>query len=87
MLRLSGLIVDGLSYNKADYNEFTIKDDERDEPIYEFMYLNGSVDKGELKGGWNWPPPSPTNAPLLWPNTLSYFIQCIKEYAPGILKE
>ena len=87
MLRLSGLVEDDLSYNKADYNEFTIKDDERDEPIYEFMYLNGGVKKGELKGTWNWPPRSSTNTPLLWPDSLSYFIQCIREYTPDIFKK
>ena len=59
MLRLSGLVVDDYTLNKADYNEFTIQDEERDEPIYEFLHLKGSVEKGKLKDTWNWPGPQP----------------------------
>lgn len=85
LLRLRGLFVDK---NPAlvNRNDFIRKDDEVDEPIYEFLYLVGSVENGKLTGSWKTPPASPTNAALLWPDTLKYFIQCIRNCTPNILE-
>lgn len=77
LLRLTGLFVDHdpSSFNRQD---FVRKDDELDGPIYEFLYLDGSVRDGKIVGSWKPPPMSPTNAALLWPDTLNYFVQCIR---------
>ena len=80
LLHLSALPV-----AKVDRNEFIINDDERDEPIYEFMYLSGSVTDGRLVGRWNAPPVSPTNAALLWPEVLAYFFASIRSRTPGVV--
>ena len=84
-LHLSGLFVDE-DPSKYDRNDFWIEDSRRDEPIYEFLYIQGSVSNGKLSGSWTSPPVSPTNAALLWPSTLIYFIECIKKRTPDILK-
>jgi hypothetical protein len=84
LLHLSGLFVD-VSPKVIDRNDFLIKDEEREEPIYEFLYLVGSVSNGKLTGKWITPPASPTNAALLWPQTLKYFIDCIRQRTPQIL--
>jgi len=85
LLHLSGLFVDE-DPSKYDRNDFWIEDSRRDEPIYEFLYIQGSVSNGKLSGSWTSPPVSPTNAALLWPSTLIYFIECIKKRTPDILK-
>jgi hypothetical protein len=84
MLRLSGLFVDAdpRDINRSD---FLIEDQEREGPIYEFLYLDGSVAEGKLTGRWTAPPVSPTNAALLWPKTLKYFVDCIKQCTPGLV--
>ena len=84
LLHLNGLFVDAdpASVNR---NDFTISDSEIDGPIYEVLYLDGSVENGKIVGTWNAPPASPTNAALLWPETLNYFVQCIRERTPDIL--
>jgi len=48
------------------------------EEVYEFMYAAGTVKSGQLHGKWNPPGPSPTNAVLLWPDALAYFMKCAK---------
>ena len=53
------------------------------EPIYEFMYLAGSVANGELDGPWTAPPVSATNAALLFPKALEFFLQCIEKANAG----
>jgi len=86
LLRLNGLFVDedpSIINRKRKY--FVRKDDEVDGPIYEFLYLVGSVNKGKIVGTWVPPPASPTNAALLWPNTLNYFVQCIRSCTPDVL--
>jgi len=85
LLRISGLFVDEdpVLINR---NDFIRKDDELEGPIYEFLYLSGSVENGTLVGSWAAPPASPTNAALLWPDTLNYFIQCIRICTPDVLK-
>ncbi len=84
LLRLSGLFVDKDS-SSINRNDFVLKDDEVDGPIYEFLYLDGSVDNGKIHGSWAPPPASPTNAALLWPKTLKYFVQCIRTCTPDVL--
>ena len=85
LLRLNGLFVeqDPASINRED---FVRNDEEIDGPIYEFLYLNGSVKEGELVGKWTAPPVSPTNAALLWPDTLRYFVECIQACTPEVLR-
>ncbi|MBW2038780.1 MAG: hypothetical protein JRI46_04175 [Deltaproteobacteria bacterium] len=84
LLHLSGLFVDEdpASVNR---NDFTISDSEIDGPIYEVLYLDGSVENDEIVGTWNAPPASLTNAALLWPGTLKYFVQCIRERTPDVI--
>lgn len=84
LLHLSGLFVDE-DPKMVDRNKFVINDSDRDEPIYEFMYLDGSVADGQLVGRWNAPPASPTNAALLWPEPLAYFFTSIRRRTPGVL--
>jgi hypothetical protein len=85
LLRLNGLFVDE---NPALINrdDFLRKDDQIDGPIYEFLYLDGSVNSGKIRGPWIPPPASPTNAALLWPETLRYFVQCIRDCTPNVLE-
>lgn len=83
LLRLNGLFVDSKPeiFNQKD---FIRKNAEINGPIYEFLYLNGSIREGKLSGRWNAPPASPTNAALLWPETLKYFLQCISDCTPDV---
>jgi hypothetical protein len=76
LLRLSGLFIDA-DPATVNRNEFCILDCEKIGPIYEFLYLAGSVSGGKLTGGWTAPPASPTNAALLFPDTLRYFLKCM----------
>lgn len=85
LLHLSGLFVDA-DPRTIDRNNFEVADVDRVEPIYEFMYLDGSVRGGKLVGRWNAPPASPTNAALLWPEALAYFFRSIQERTPAILE-
>jgi hypothetical protein len=71
LLRLSGLFVDAAPA-RINRRSFVRKDAGVDSPIYEFLYLVGSVKRGKLVGPWTTPPASPTNAALLWPDTLRY---------------
>jgi hypothetical protein len=50
--------------------------DDNAQEVHEFMYAVGTVKGGKLDGTWNPPGPSPTNAVLLWPDALAYFIKC-----------
>jgi hypothetical protein len=84
LVHLSGLFVD-VDPKAIDRNDFLIEDKKREEPIYEFLYLVGGVSNGKLAGKWITPPASPTNAALLWPQTLKYFVDCIRQRTPGIL--
>ncbi len=84
LLRLDGLFVDE-SPEKIDRENFVRDDADIDGPIYEFLYLVGSVNNGKLDGSWVPPPASPTNAALLWPETLNYFFRCIRERTPDVL--
>ncbi len=83
LLHLSGLFVDA-DPSVASREAFEVADADRDEPIYEFLYLNGGVLEGKLKGPWTAPPTSPTNGALLWPDALGYFLRCIHQRTPQI---
>ena len=85
LLHLRGLFVDA-DPATIDRNNFSVVDGDREQPIYEVLYLDGSVSKGKLIARWNAPPASPTNAALLWPDTLRYFIDCIRNRTPGVLQ-
>lgn len=84
LLRLNGLFVDE-SPETINRDDFVRDDADIQESIYEFLYLDGSVKNGALIGSWRAPPVSSTNAALLWPETLSYFFQCIRERTPKLL--
>ena len=70
----------------VDRNTFVRKDEDLDGPIYEFLYLDGSIKSGKLSGRWVPPPASPTNAALLWPGVLNYIFKCIRERTPEVLQ-
>jgi hypothetical protein len=82
LLHLSGLFVDAAP--TIDRDDFTVADEARQEPIYEVLYLDGTISNGRLTGRWTAPPASPTNAALLWPDTIRYFIDCIRDRTPGL---
>lgn len=84
LLHLEGLFVDE-DPSTVNKDDFVRVDDEMKDPIYEFLYLDGSIENGKIKGTWNPPPVSPTNAVLLWPYALKYFIKCIIERTPDVL--
>ena len=69
----------------VDRNDFLIEDNQREGPIYEFLYLDGSVSDGKLTGKWIAPPASPTNAALLWPSTFKYFVESVRQRTPEVL--
>lgn len=85
LLRLNGLFIDEAP-SLVNRNDFTRKDNDVDGPIYEFLYLDGSVKAGKITGSWAPPPASPTNAVLLWPETLNYFFQSIRSRTPKVFK-
>lgn len=84
LLRLNGLFTDDRpeTINRED---FVRADADISGPIYEFLYLIGSVKNGKLHGPWTPPNASPTNGVLLWPERLNYFFQCIRERTPDVL--
>lgn len=84
LLRLNGLFVDEKPA-KVNRKSFVRKDDELSGPIYEFLYVVGSVVGGKLVGKWVLPPAGAANAALLWPETINYFFQCIKSRTPDVL--
>jgi len=84
MLRLSGLFVD-VDPRGIDRHDFLVKNNRRHEPVYDFLYLAGTVAHGKLIKNWSPPPASPTNAALLFPDTLRYFVECIRRCTPGLI--
>jgi hypothetical protein len=85
LLRLKGLFVDAAP-SSFDRKDFIRKDRDTVPSIYEFLYLKGSIRDGELDGRWTAPPASPTNAALLWPESLNYFFKCIRATTPEFLE-
>lgn len=86
LLRLNGLFMDE-SPETMNREDFVRDDADIQGPIYEFLYLAGSVNNGTLDGLWVPPPASPTNAALLWPEPLNYFFQCIRERTPEVFNK
>lgn len=87
LLLLRGLLVD-VDPTERDRKDFTLNEHQLQEhfPIYEVLYLAGTVSRGKLQGRWTAPPASPTNAVLMWPETLRYFTQCIQTHTPEVLR-
>ena len=85
LLRLNALFVDQ-DPPTVNSKDFIRLDDEVDRPIYEFLYLDGSIKAGKIVGRWVPPPASPTNAALLWPEALGYFFQCIRDTTPNVFQ-
>jgi len=83
LLLLGSLFVD-VNPSDVNRNDFTRSGSGFDEPVYEFLYLSGSVKGGKLVGTWSPPPSSPTNAALLLPEPLKYFLDCIRARTPHI---
>ena len=81
LLHLKGLIVDR-SAAEIDAQCFSLAGSQAPPSIYEFLYLQGTIANGKLKGKWTAPPSSPTNAALLFPKALKYFLAKIKESSP-----
>ena len=74
----AGLFID-VDPETVDRERFVLSNAERVEPVYEFMYLAGGVVNGQLNGLWTPPPVSATNAALLFPEPLAFFMQCIEQ--------
>lgn len=84
LMRLRGLLIDA-DPNKYEKSHLELDAQDNYDIIYTLLHLSGSVSKGRLVGTWNPPGPSPTNSVLLWPDTLKYFMECIKENDPKLL--
>ena len=67
--------------NDIDIKDFVDKK-KSVESIYEFLYIDGHITEKGLVGKWTPPPSSPTNAALLWPHSIKYFLKCIKNNDP-----
>lgn len=83
MLRLSGLFVDAEPAG-IDRNDFFIEDEKRQDAIYEYLYVQGSVACGALTDKWILPPASSTNGALLFPDAMKYFLQCMRQLNPEL---
>ena len=46
-----------------------------DDPVFTFLYVNGTVEDGEVTGRWSFPGRSSTNSVLLWPYAFQYFCE------------
>lgn len=84
LLHLNGLFVDAKP-KMIDRDNSVCDEADIEGPVYEFLYLAGTVKNGALDGLWVPPPSSPTNAALLWPGPLKYFVQCIRDRTPTVL--
>lgn len=86
MLRLRGICVDGQP-QLPDVNDFTVTTLPQNENIYTFLYINGTVQGGQIAGQWTAPPRRSTNSALLWPHALKYFIDKAKQASPDALSD
>jgi hypothetical protein len=84
MLRLNGLYVDE-DPSVVGRDRFVRRGTEIGGPVYEFLYLDGTIRDGKVSGKWTAPPMSATNAVLLWPDALRYFFDCIRATSPSVL--
>ena len=85
LLRMRGLVLEPqeAGFDKADFAAQKL--DSFHDSIFSILYVDGTVSEGELRGRWLPPRPSPTNAALLWPVTLQYFLECIRDTSPEVL--
>lgn len=83
LLHLRELLVDA-SAKKYSKKKFNIPGLEEMDSIFTFLYLQGGIENGKIKGTWNFPRPSSTNSALLWPAATDYFMRQIM-YARGEL--
>jgi hypothetical protein len=65
--------------NEADKKYFEIKNNIKLETVYSIIYARGSIKNGKIVGMWTPPSMSPTNSTLLWPDTIKFFFDQIKE--------
>ena len=83
MLRTK-VIVNSMSFKEFDKNNFFYPAEA--DTVYTFLYLAGSLKEGNTVGKWTFTRPSSTNGPMLWPDALRYFFDCIKKYDPSIFE-
>ena len=76
MLHLQGLYTDEKC---PDENSFEKEEADIAKNIFTFLYLRGSVIKGEREGDWRWPGPSSTNSALLFQDAFEHFLKCRQE--------
>jgi hypothetical protein len=84
MLRLNGLFVDDPDPKIKEQSEFVRDGADIHGPIYEFVYVRGTVKDGKLDDLWV--PPGPLQAVVLGPEPLNYFFQSICQQTPDVLK-
>jgi hypothetical protein len=65
--------------NEADKKKFLINNDIKLETVYSIIYAKGSIENGKIVGLWTPPSMSPTNSTLMWPDTIKYFYNQIKD--------
>jgi len=72
LLELREVLVDEdpQKYNRMN---FSLQGHNPKNPVFNMLYLKGTVKNGQIKGDWNFPGPSPTNSVFLWPETLAFF--------------
>jgi hypothetical protein len=77
LLELRVLLADD---DAAEYprDSFLLPSDRELQKAYTFIYLRGSVSRGNLSGRWLAPGPSATNSALLWPESLKWFLSKIR---------
>lgn len=85
LMRMRGLVVDGDPVIE-NQDDFTVEINPGHENIYTILYFDGTIKNGHLDGRWVPPSRSSTNSALLWPDTVRYFFQIIKEVTPSILE-
>jgi hypothetical protein len=78
-------LIDGGDPAKIQKERFEIRTDETRPPVYEFLSAYGSVKNGKLSKTWSPPPPSSTNAAVLYPHILKHFVNCIHQRTPNVL--
>jgi hypothetical protein len=71
------ILLTGENETRNRKRRFSIPASDDYDVVHSLMYLNGSVQAGNLIGKWTTPGPSSTNSVLLWPDALEYFIDCI----------
>ena len=84
LLHLSGLFIDQ-DRGHYDKKDFIRTPEEVNDPIFSMMYLQGTINDGQLEGKWTTPGPGATNSVLLWPDVFKYFWQQAKNIIDGVV--